>query len=245
MAAGMWLVWLAAAPVLTFCYEDVPMRPWTTPDGRGLNFELLHRVEAVTGEHFRFVARPWKRCLEETRSGVLDGVVASADTPERRAYAVFPMQPSGKADARAALYAEPVHVYLRRQGAASWDGKALRVPQGGVIAQSGYHAADLLAARGHRVVAVKDAEEGLRLLASGLADAAALQSQTTLNLARRQYAQQVRVVQPPYVTLHYYLMVGRRVYQRDPARIERIWAALAAERATASYRKQEQEALEK
>jgi polar amino acid transport system substrate-binding protein len=247
MLAATLLVWLAGAvapaPPLTVCFEDVPMQPWTMPDGSGLNLALLHRVEAATGERFAFVRRPWKRCMEEARTGKVDAVVGSADTPERRTFGSFPTLPDGAADQDAALYSDSAWVYLRSGGGGRWNGAELAPGGGAVIAQTGYHAAELLAGRGLRVHGVKTAEEGLRLLASGAADVAVLQSLPARRQVGSAYRATVQLAPKPFVTLDYYLMFSRAAFARDPARAQRIWAAIAAARRDPAYRALERAAL--
>ncbi|MGZ3182758.1 MAG: substrate-binding periplasmic protein [Telluria sp.] len=248
MLAATLLVWLAGAaapaPPLTFCFEDVPMQPWTMPDGTGLNLALLRRVEAATGERFAFVSRPWKRCMEEARTGKVDAVVGAADTPERRIFGSFPTLPGGAADRDAALYSDSAWVYLRGGGAARWNGAELAPGGGAVIAQTGYHAAELLAGRGLRVHGVKTAEEGLRLLASGAADVAVLQSMSARRQVRSSNFATVQLSPQPFVTLDYYLMFSRAAFARAPARAQRIWAAIAREKRSAAYRQLERTALQ-
>lgn len=227
----------AAAP-LTLCYEDVEQGPWTYPDGTGLNFDLLHRVEALTGEHFVFVSRPWKRCMEEVRTGHVDGVVGPADTPERRRYGSFPLLPNGTSDPQAALYDDTVHVFLRRAGAARWDGQTLSSPHGPVIVQRGYLAAELLAARGVDVYPVKSADEGLRMLAAGMADAAVLQGASARERARDNawFARTIALDPRPYHVFTFHLMFARASAAATAARTRTIWAAIAQVRAGAEYR---------
>jgi polar amino acid transport system substrate-binding protein len=227
----------ALAP-LTLCYEDVEQGPWTFPDGTGLNFELLHRVEAITGEHFAFISRPWQRCLEEVRTGRVDGVVGPADTPERRRFGRFPLLPNGASDPQAALYDDIVYVFLRRAGAARWDGRALRSPGAPVLVQRGYLAAELLAARGIAIYPVKSADDGLRMLAAGMADAAVLQGASARARARAdaQLAQAVVLDPRPYHVFTYHLMFSRASALATPARLRAIWAAIARVRASADYR---------
>jgi polar amino acid transport system substrate-binding protein len=81
---------LHAAP-LKCCYEDVPQRPWTYPDDKGLNFSLLSQVEKQLGEKFEYVSLPWKRCLAYVNSGTMDGVIGATFSPERLEFGVFPM----------------------------------------------------------------------------------------------------------------------------------------------------------
>jgi polar amino acid transport system substrate-binding protein len=230
------------ATPLNFCYEDAPQAPWTMPDGSGLNFELLRRAARLTGDQFVFHMRPWKRCMEETRNGQMDGMVGPSDSPERRLYSVPPLLPDGSANPEKAMYQDRVDVYLRVGSGASWDGKELHNPGGVVVAQRGYHIVDMLKERGQRVMDTpKSAEEGLRLLAAGTADVAVLQGRAAAEMVRNdpRFAGRIALARQPFVVFDFYLVVSRKTYEREPHRIEDIWRAIAQVRATPEYRKLE------
>jgi polar amino acid transport system substrate-binding protein len=239
---GAPLAQCAAGAPLQLCFEDAPQPPWTMPDGRGLNLELLKRVEAITGERFVLSVRPWARCVEETRIGRMDGMIGAADSPERRRFSVPPRRPDGSADAAKALYLARVDIFVRAGSGAAWDGRNLHNPRGVVITQRSYFVADLLRARGQRVIdTVKSSEEALRLLASGSADVAALMANAERNRLRDdpRLRGQIAMAPAPYAAFPLHLMFSQISYDRDPARIEAIWSAIAAVRASPGYRQLE------
>jgi len=228
---------------LNFCYEDVPQAPWTMPDGSGLNIELLKRAAKLAGEQVNFIARPWRRCEEETRTGVMDAMVGPSDNPRRRAYSVPPRKADGTQDTERAMYHDHVDLYLRVDSGASWDGKTLVNPRKLVVAQRGYYIVDMLQQRGQKVIDTpKSAEEGLRLLAAGSADVAVLMGRDAENLLREDQRYQGRVVlaKEPYASFDFHLMAGRKSYDKDPRRFEALWNAIAKVRATADYQRLEQ-----
>lgn len=232
----------ATAAPLNLCYEDVPQAPWTMPDGAGLNIELLKRVARLTGEQFNYVARPWKRCEEETRSGVMDGMIGPADNPRRRVYSVPPQKPDGTQDPERAMYHDHVALFLRTDSGASWNGKNLVNPRGLVVAQRGYYTVDMLQALGQKVIDTpKSAEEGLRLLAVGTADVAVLMGRAAEDMLRGDARFQGKIVlaREPFATFDFHLMIGRKAFDKDPRRFEAIWNAIAAVRATPEYRRLE------
>ena len=53
-----------ALPVLAAACALAPV------SGGGLHFELLRRVEKQLGEQFTYGPKPWRRCLEELRTGL-------------------------------------------------------------------------------------------------------------------------------------------------------------------------------
>jgi polar amino acid transport system substrate-binding protein len=232
---------VAAAP-LNLCFEDVPQAPWTMPDGAGLNIELLKRVARLTGEQFNYIARPWKRCEEETRSGVMDGMIGPSDNPRRRAYSLPPLKPDGTQDPERAMYHDHVGLFLRAGSGASWDGKSLVNPRGYVVAQRGYYTVDMLQALGQKVIDTpKSAEEGLRLLAAGAADVAVLMGRSAEESLRGdpRFHGHIVLARQPFATFDFHLMISRKSFDKDPRRFEAIWNAIATVRATPEYRRLE------
>lgn len=235
----------AEAPPLVMCYEDVAQRPWTTPDNNGLTFELLRRVEKQLGERFVYAAKPWRRCLEELRTGTVDAVIAAADSKLRRSFAAYPLLPDGRADPARALFTDTVNVFLRVGGSGSWDGQTLAAPKQEVAVQSGYLVASVLRERGFVTrELVKSADDGLHLLASGMFDVAVLQGMEAGRLARSDARFRDRVVQaaPPYRVVEFHLIFNLAAYRSAPQRAEAIWRAIAAARKSAEYRQLASEA---
>ncbi len=219
-------------------HRFVPQAPWTMPDGRGLNFELLKRVEKLTGERFVFVSRPWKRCEEETRNGTMAGMVGAADSPERRRFSLPPLLPDGMPNPGKALYSDRVDLFTRNGSGASWDGQQLINPRGVVVAQRGYYVAQMMRERGQHVLeSIKSAEEGLRMLAAGSADVAVLLGPGEEQVRNDpRFRERITMAAQPFVVFPFYLMIGKKYYAANQARIEAIWNAIAAVRADPAYR---------
>ncbi|XLZ67996.1 transporter substrate-binding domain-containing protein [Massilia sp. SR12] len=232
----------AKEPPLRLCFEDVDQRPWSTPGGKGLNFELLKRVESHLNEQFLFSAKPWKRCLSELKLGQVDAVIGAADAVERRAWSRIPQLPDGREDPARALFEDSALVFLRVGGNGSWDGRELLAPGKVVVVQSGYLVAQQLRERGYIARdTVKSAADALRMLASGSYDVAVLQGFEASKLARDddRFKGRIRQAEAPYTTISLHLMVARATYERDPQRIESIWQAIAAVRQSKEYRQLE------
>jgi polar amino acid transport system substrate-binding protein len=235
----------ATQPPLRLCFEDVDQRPWSTPAGKGLNFELLKRVEIHLNEHFIYSPKPWKRCINELRLGQVDGVIGAADSIERRAWSRIPQLPDGREDPARALFEDAALVFLRVGGQGSWDGQELAAPGKLVIVQSGYLVAQQLRDKGYLAHdSVKAAADALRMLASGSYDVAILQGLEASRLVREDPRFKGRIQQAalPYATVHLHLMVARATYERDPQRIEAIWQAIGTARQSREYRQLEEAA---
>lgn len=236
---------LAAGAPLTMCYEDVAQRPWSSPDGSGLNFELLRRAGKLAGEQFIYAAKPWRRCIEELRLGTVDAVIGAADSRDRRAFASYPLLQDGGADPARALFTDRVYVYLRVGGQGSWDGRTLVAPNMEVAVQPGYLIASVLRERGFKPREMgKSADDGLRLLLSGMFDVAILQGTEAGKVMNNDARFQNQVVQAPhpYWVAALHLPFNRELYHRNPRRVEAIWRAIATVRQSAEYRQLETEA---
>lgn len=223
---------------LKLCFEDTPQAPWTMPDGTGLNIELLKRVELQLGEKFEFSAKPWKRCLDELKTGVQDGVFGSAVSAERRQFALFPSNPDGSDDSSAALNEDHARVYIRNGSKVSWDGKNLINVNQPVLVQRAYLVANILQQKGFQVREVRTIHEALQLLASGKAEVAILQGADAENLVKldSNYRQKILSITPHFLYLAMYLPINQQTYARDPARIQAIWNMIRQVRATPEYK---------
>lgn len=235
----------AKGPPLRLCYEDVDQRPWSTPGGTGLNFELLKKVELLLNEQFTYSPKPWKRCLSELKLGQVDAVIGAADAVNRRDWSRIPQLPDGSEDPARAMFEDAALVFLRVGGNASWDGRALLAPGKAVVVQSGYLVAQQLREKGYDPHEnVKSAADALRMLAAGGFDVAILQGLEASRLAQEdpRFKGRVQQAQLPFSTVNLHLMVARAAYQRDPQRIEAIWQAIGAVRQSRDYRQLEEAA---
>jgi polar amino acid transport system substrate-binding protein len=208
------------------------------PDKTGISFDVMAKVEKLTGEQFEYVRRPWRRCLEELRLGLVDGIVAAGDSPDRRSFARFPQLPDGRLNTDAAIYIDRAYVFMVPGAHASWDGKELHADGKAVIAQHGYLVTDMLRERGYDVRGVKSPDEGLRMLLAGIADVAVLQGLASTDLAKRdpRFRGKIHQFKQLYTLLPVYLMVSQKIYDTNAKRIEGIWAAIASVRASPEYR---------
>lgn len=242
----MQLAVAADRPPLKLCYEDVSAMPWTRPDGTGLNLELLRAAEKNLQERFIYVARPWKRCIEEMRNGDFDGVFAAGESAERRTFGVFPTLPSGAIDPARALHEDRFQVFLRKGSAASWDGKTLLPTAKGVLAQRGYMIAGDLRVLGLDVKeSTNSAHDALRQLAMGMFDMAVIQGPEAAKLLQTDSGMREKVMLSPipYAVRPMFLLVAKPTYARDPKRIESIWTFIGETRKSSQYRANEAKAL--
>lgn len=120
IATALLMPGAAAADELSFCYDPYP--PYTlgsegAPTG-GLKVKLLEAVVArIDGVTARVELLPWKRCQQDVKAGMYDGILPLFPNDERRTYMAF-SDPT--------IHQDSVFWYSRAhhpQGL-SWDGDA-------------------------------------------------------------------------------------------------------------------------
>jgi polar amino acid transport system substrate-binding protein len=222
---------------LKFCFEDTPQSPWTMPDGSGLSIELLKRVEEILGERFELIAKPWKRCQEEVRLGVLDGYFGAAVSAERLNFSVYPSLRDGTVDLNAALNSVQTRLFTRAQSEVSWDGKKLQGVKQAIVVQRGYLIGSLLQKQGFKIHEVRNAEEALHRLSKGGADLAILREMDADYLSTREpgFKGGIQIHPLPFMDLPLYLAVNKNVFKQNPKRIQTIWSTIKSQRHSASY----------
>lgn len=222
---------------LKFCYEDVAQNPWTLPNGTGLNIELLKRVEEILGERFELIPKPWKRCQEEVRNGVLDGYFGAAVSAERQQFSVYPSLPGGEIDTASALNIDHTRIFIRNNSQVTWDGKNLGKINTAIVVQRGYLVGSLLEKQGYKIREIRTLEDGLKLLITGEAEVAILQGIDALHMAKQdpRYKDHLKCHPLPFLSLHLYLPINQQRYQRDSKRFQAIWSAIKTVRNSASY----------
>ncbi|WP_319585013.1 transporter substrate-binding domain-containing protein [uncultured Pseudodesulfovibrio sp.] len=89
----LWASLAGAQEKLTLCSADSP--PWTIKTGsspseiKGLAVDLMLELFRRADAQVEMVALPFKRCLDNTRSGELDGCFMTIKNAERESYAEF------------------------------------------------------------------------------------------------------------------------------------------------------------
>lgn len=93
------LLWLAmpvcATPTLTVATDQWPPFRMLQPDGgfRGLDMDILQRLEKRSGIHFEVKRMPWGRALKQMQTGQVDLMIGLAYTAERASFIDY-LQPA-------------------------------------------------------------------------------------------------------------------------------------------------------
>lgn len=219
------------------CYESTDIFPWVMLDRPGLNIIHLKAVEQKLGIKLELVSAPWKRCQEEMRAGVVDGIFAASFKTDRLEMGVYPMA-GDKPDPARAMMHDAYSLYRLKGGALKWDGKALTA-SGPVGAQLGYSVIEQLKQLGAKVDdGAKTADDNLRKVIAGRVEAAALmtlEGDASLK-GNPEFAEKIEKVVPPLVEKPFFLMLSKQFVAKYPEYANEIWKTVADVRDSADYK---------
>jgi len=175
--------------------------------GEGPFTAVLKEALAGSGLSVAYHARPWARCLEETRAGDVDGLFAIYRTAERETQFLFSNEP---------IYLDREHVFVRRGepfDAAHWR-DLLRGKRIGIVNGS-YHGRRYKEAVEQNVFAaietVNSPESLISMLVAGRIDAAfSTIQQMDEATSRMRPVPAIEAAQPAVDTLPVYLAFTRK-----------------------------------
>lgn len=222
---------------MKLCYENEDVYPWVLKDRPGLNIVFMNALAQKLGIKFDMQSRPWKRCLDELKSGEMDGLFSASFKADRLENGAYPMT-GDKPDETKAIMLDGYTLYRVKGSAVNWDGKKLTVA-GAVGAQPGYSIIDQLKSLGAKVDdGSRSADDNLRKLIAGRVDAVALITLEGENSIRNnpEFASKVEAVQPVLVSKPYYLMLSKQFVAKYPEYAKEIWSGVAAIRESADYK---------
>jgi polar amino acid transport system substrate-binding protein len=229
-----------APATVTIAYEDGANPPWSSPDGTGVDHQLLKMVGAKVGVTFTMTVMPWKRCLAQMQENKVDGALNASFKEERLAMGNYPMGADGKVDPAKKLHDDSYHLFRAKGANLDWDGKAFANLAGKIGIQSGFSIKDQLTKAGAQVdEEAKDLAGVMKKLAAGRLQGAALHTTAAdaFLAANPEVAAKVEKVAAPLVVKPYYLMLAKGFCEKNPELAQRIWTAIAELRATPDYQK--------
>ncbi|HYD81087.1 MAG TPA: transporter substrate-binding domain-containing protein [Paucimonas sp.] len=230
----------AEQPAVKLCYDDAPLYPWRTADGRGLDFALLDLAQKRAGVHFVLTALPWKRCLSEVQQGKQDGAVAASFKNERMEIGVYPMV-GDNPDPKRRMRTESYSLFRVKGSNVHWDGKTIHGASGPVGVQLGYSIADQLKASGSAVEegTARGADIFRKMLLGRVSGAALLTQEGDYLLRDPEFKARIERFPFPLAEKPYYLLFSKQFFAGSEPLARKIWDALAAARDSAEFKKTE------
>lgn len=223
---------------IRMCAMDVDYPPFGKVDGTGhlqyLAGQAAKNVGLIIDRHIA----PRRRCLEEIKSGISDGM-ASAYSPLRADTAMFPMA-GGAIDASKAMGVMTYYVYRRTGSAIDWDGRRFKdLGAGRLGVQSGF----IFITERFTQLGVpfddgaKALEPTLSKLAAGRVEAVVGMMEEADQLIATRFPGQMERTGKVFEQTPIYLMVSRQFYAQNPKLVERYWQAIRSYRLSDDYRR--------
>jgi polar amino acid transport system substrate-binding protein len=231
----------AAPPGFRFCSMDVDFPPYARVDGSGhLQYLMVQAARSIGMQVERHVA-PRRRCLEEIKAGLSDGMIA-AYSAERAQFAGFPMAGSDADDSRA-LGVVRYYTYRRSGSALEWDGKRFAELGTGVIGvESGF----ILITDRLRLLEVrfdeggKSLEQNMAKLVLARFDGVIAMDLEADKLIAARFAGKVERAGKLFEHSALHLMLSRQFVAQYPKLADAYWQAIADYRASSDYRSYQQ-----
>lgn len=228
---------------IKLCHENEDSYPWLFKDRPGLNIIMMHAVEKQLGLHLDIQALPWKRCLEDLRQGLVDGVFKISFKADRMEMGQYPML-GDKPDASKRMLTDSYSLYRIKGSKVEWDGKTLKGVDIPVGAQSGFSVVDQLKGLGAKVDdGTRTADDNLKKLLVNRVSAVALQTEEGDNsvASNPEFKARIEKVEPALVEKPYFLLFSKTFYAQHGDMAKQMWDAIASVRESADYKKQVQQ----
>jgi len=173
-------------------------------DGKpaGILVDLVTEAYRRAGQPIEIRLMPWARCLEEAKTGAIDGVFSSFKLPEREQFLAFPKE---------ALTTQVISFFVRQDSTLSFDGNlgALRTATIGVINGTSYGTTFDTAVKDgtlQKVDPTNSAESNIKKLAAGRVDLIPSYNYVALDMAKNlNLLSQIKEISPPLQSVPSYL----------------------------------------
>ncbi|ODN42102.1 hypothetical protein BGC07_02985, partial [Piscirickettsia litoralis] len=148
---------LSYAKEVIFAYEDKSNFPYYLGQGPvvphqlpGSSVEIVKMAAEKQGIQVSFIRMPWKRCLSNLSSNLVDGTFNASFKPDRLKMGVYPFN-QGRIDTSMRLLSLSYMFYVQKGSTISWDGQRFKNLTGNIGSVLGYSVSDILKKRGFPV----------------------------------------------------------------------------------------------
>ncbi|MCE3264770.1 MAG: hypothetical protein K0R43_3849 [Pseudoduganella sp.] len=230
-----------AAPVLRFCSLDIDFAPVARVDGTGHYQYLLQLAARKAGITIQRKIAPRRRCLDEVRSGISDGMIG-AYTPERAAIAIFPMAGSAP-DVTRSFGTVRYYPYRRAASSVGWDGQRFHGLQGTVGVESAFaFITERLQTLGVPYDdGAKTLEQNMDKLRANRVDVVIGMDLEADRLVARRHVGRIERAGAAFDLSPMYLMLSRQFHARHPDAAQRLWRAVQEARNSPNYKRYQQD----
>lgn len=210
---------------ITLCHENEDSYPWILKAKPGYSLILIKEIEQQLAIPIKLLARPWKQCMDDVKSGAVDGAINASYSKERAEFAAFPVKMDGDPDASKRMYRATYALYRQKGGSIDFDGHKITAATGTVGAQTGFSIIAQLKQLGIKVDdSMTKADELLKQVASGKLQAAALQTTEADDALRdADLKGKIERVATPLVEKPYYTVFNKAFELKYRQSVREVW----------------------
>ncbi len=222
---------LQASTILKIAYDSDVQFPYymgqstqVLKENPGAIVELLQLLETkIPNLKIEFVRYPWKRCLINLKTGLVDATFNSSFKEERLKLGRYP-RINGELDVSRRLTTISYYFYKKKSASFSWDGKSIVNTSLVVGAPLGFSIVSDLEKMKLKVMETHTTLSNLKRLQHGMVSLVALQQVTgDYFLSEFPMFKDLVKVNPPIKTKPYFLMLSHQFYKAQPQLSEKIW----------------------
>ena len=226
---------------LVLGFDNQDNFPWVMANGKGVALSLVQQAAARNGYTIEWKSMPWKACLDELKTGKLDGVVNGSFKPERMQMGAYPMKNAREPDVSKRLHTAGYSLFRLKGAAVDYDGSKLLDLNGGTVgAQAGVSVVGQLEAMGVKVdSSMSEPKAILKKVLAGELAAAALHTAATKNILAGDVELAGKIVpsSKPLSSKPYYLMFSHEMITDHKVTTELIWGSIAEVRESQAFKK--------
>ncbi len=237
VAGGMVLAADNHDKIITVAYENSEYYPWSMPDGKGLDIDVLNEIAGRLKFKVNFVALPWNECLKSLKENKVDAVLNASYSEDRAEYAIYPML-DNKVTSDFRMHMDSYNLYKFRTLPVEWkDGKIINY-DGVIEVQKGYSVGIILRDAGANVSEKHvSISEIFKDMYAGKISVAALNGFSADYFLKTNTAYAEKIVKAPDRIIYkpYYLIFSKDAYKKDPEFIQKIWENIRDIRTSSMY----------
>lgn len=228
---------MAQACPLRVVYSDQASPPYylgngeAIPEHPGVAVELLNLAAAKIGCSIQWKRLPGRRAMRALERGDVDAMLLLSYSPQRAAFAVYPMVGS-EPDAAFSLATLSYSVYVKSDAAPGWDGKQFRPVPALLGVNSGYSVVEELHKLRLNVEEAPSTSNNLNKLLMGRITAYVGQDFQADSVIENGHLENVKKLPTPFSSKDYYLPFSKQFFSASPGPAMQLWKQIAEVRKT-------------
>lgn len=201
-----------------------------TRQEKGMIVDLIRLSAGYSGYSVEFFRKPWRRCLADIKSGLVDASGPVIWSKARELWAVFPKDTQNNVRQESALWSVQYRVFSRNDSALRWDGERFSGIRYGVAAPLGHISHKKLKAMGILPSSTFNVVEGMTMVSRGFLDGFVNESLSGQFLIEQLgLGEKLSLQATPFLSTELYLVFSSKFMAERSIAVEQIFETLATQ----------------